>query len=285
MIMGRQPCCDKVGLKKGPWTAEEDKKLINFILIHGQCCWRAVPKLAGLLRCGKSCRLRWTNYLRPDLKRGLLSEHEEKMVIDLHAQLGNRWSKIASHLPGRTDNEIKNHWNTHIKKKLKKMGIDPLTHKPLPNANDIQNQPQQKQQKLQNDQEKQQQQEEEQSCTAADDTSEIDQINEESKEEDKVEFETMDHDQLLNGFCIDEVPLLEPHEILVPNCAHSSSSTSSSSCSNLSSNFLEDLQYRLDFEGPNCDYSNNIIISNHSMGLWDDDFSSWDQESWTFGVL
>ncbi|XP_078444746.1 transcription factor MYB20-like [Wolffia australiana] len=129
--MGRQPCCDKSGLKKGPWTAEEDKKLINFILTNGHCCWRAIPKLAGLLRCGKSCRLRWTNYLRPDLKRGLLSEDEEKMVIDLHAKLGNRWSKIASCLPGRTDNEIKNHWNTHIKKKLRKMGIDPQTHKPL----------------------------------------------------------------------------------------------------------------------------------------------------------
>ena len=87
--------------------------------------------MAGLARCGKSCRLRWTNYLRPDLKRGLLSEEEEKTVIDLHAELGNRWSKIASHLPGRTDNEIKNHWNTHIKKKLRKMGIDPATHKPL----------------------------------------------------------------------------------------------------------------------------------------------------------
>ncbi|KAF8688357.1 hypothetical protein HU200_042319 [Digitaria exilis] len=130
--MGRQPCCDKVGLKKGPWTADEDQKLVSFLLNNGQCCcWRAVPKLAGLLRCGKSCRLRWTNYLRPDLKRGLLSEEEEKMVIDLHAELGNRWSKIASHLPGRTDNEIKNHWNTHIKKKLRKTGIDPVTHKPL----------------------------------------------------------------------------------------------------------------------------------------------------------
>ncbi|KAJ3690717.1 hypothetical protein LUZ61_019881 [Rhynchospora tenuis] len=130
--MGRQPCCDKLGVKRGPWTAEEDKKLINFILTNGgHCCWRAVPKLAGLLRCGKSCRLRWTNYLRPDLKRGLLSEAEEKLVIDLHAKLGNRWSKIASKLPGRTDNEIKNHWNTHIKKKLIKMGIDPVTHEPL----------------------------------------------------------------------------------------------------------------------------------------------------------
>ncbi|WOL16525.1 Myb-related protein [Canna indica] len=116
--MGRQSCYDKVGLKKGPWTVEEDKKLISFILTNGQCCWRAVPKLAGLLRCGKSCRLRWTNYLRPDLKRGLLSEDEEKIVIDLHSKLGNRWSKIASNLPGRTNNEIKNHLNTHIKKKL-----------------------------------------------------------------------------------------------------------------------------------------------------------------------
>jgi myb proto-oncogene protein len=88
--MGRQPCCDKLGVKKGPWTAEEDKKLINFILTSGQCCWRAVPKLAGLKRCGKSCRLRWTNYLRPDLKRGLLTEAEEQLVIDLHARLGNR---------------------------------------------------------------------------------------------------------------------------------------------------------------------------------------------------
>ncbi|KAK7265519.1 hypothetical protein RJT34_33139 [Clitoria ternatea] len=129
--MGRQPCCDKLGVKKGPWTAEEDKKLINFILTNGQCCWRAVPKLAGLKRCGKSCRLRWTNYLRPDLKRGLLTQAEEQLVIDLHARLGNRWSKIAARLPGRTDNEIKNHWNTHIKKKLLKMGIDPVTHEPL----------------------------------------------------------------------------------------------------------------------------------------------------------
>eukprot|EP01018_Ginkgo_biloba_P034979 Gb_38090 [translate_table: standard] len=129
--MGRQPCCDKVGLKKGPWTAEEDKKLITFILNNGHCCWRAVPKLAGLLRCGKSCRLRWTNYLRPDLKRGVLSESEEQLIIELHSYLGNRWSKIAAHLPGRTDNEIKNYWNTHIKKKLRRMGIDPMTHQSI----------------------------------------------------------------------------------------------------------------------------------------------------------
>ncbi|GFY87275.1 myb domain protein 40 [Actinidia rufa] len=126
--MGRQPCCDKVGLKRGPWTIEEDHKLMNFILNNGIHCWRMVPKLAGLLRCGKSCRLRWINYLRPDLKRGVLSEAEEDQIIQLHARLGNRWSKIASHFPGRTDNEIKNHWHTRIKKRLKILGLDPVTH-------------------------------------------------------------------------------------------------------------------------------------------------------------
>ncbi|CDP13286.1 unnamed protein product [Coffea canephora] len=129
--MGRQPCCDKVGLKRGPWTIEEDNKLMNFILNNGIQCWRLVPKLAGLMRCGKSCRLRWINYLRPDLKRGAWTEAEEDMIIELHSRLGNRWSKIAAHFPGRTDNEIKNHWNTKIKKKLKFLGLDPLTHKPI----------------------------------------------------------------------------------------------------------------------------------------------------------
>ncbi|KAE9597364.1 hypothetical protein Lal_00029851 [Lupinus albus] len=128
--MGRSPCCEKVGLKKGPWTPEEDQKLMAHIEEYGHGSWRALPAKAGLQRCGKSCRLRWTNYLRPDIKRGKFSLQEEQTIIQLHALLGNRWSAIAAQLPKRTDNEIKNYWNTHLKKRLTKMGIDPTTHKP-----------------------------------------------------------------------------------------------------------------------------------------------------------
>ncbi|KAJ4968660.1 hypothetical protein NE237_015361 [Protea cynaroides] len=117
--MVRAPCCEKMGLKKGPWTPEEDQILISYIQKYGHGNWRALPKQAGLLRCGKSCRLRWTNYLRPDIKRGNFSKEEEDTIIKLHEMLGNRWSAIAARLPGRTDNEIKNVWHTHLKKKLK----------------------------------------------------------------------------------------------------------------------------------------------------------------------
>ncbi|XP_042068023.1 transcription factor MYB41-like [Salvia splendens] len=128
--MGRTPCCHKNGLKKGPWTPEEDEKLSRYIHAHGAGNWRNLPKNAGLQRCGKSCRLRWTNYLRPDIKRGRVSFEEEETIIQLHSVLGNKWSAIAARLPGRTDNEIKNYWNTHIRKRLLKMGIDPVTHAP-----------------------------------------------------------------------------------------------------------------------------------------------------------
>ncbi|KAD3338156.1 hypothetical protein R6Q59_027108 [Mikania micrantha] len=116
--MGRAPCCEKIGLRRGRWTAEEDEKLSTYIEAHGEGSWRSLPKNAGLLRCGKSCRLRWINYLRSDVKRGNISAEEEDTIVKLHASFGNRWSLIAGHLSGRTDNEIKNYWNSHLSRKL-----------------------------------------------------------------------------------------------------------------------------------------------------------------------
>nr|URY18794.1 MYB protein [Zanthoxylum bungeanum] len=129
--MGRSGCCEKAHTNKGAWTKEEDHKLIQYIRLHGHGSWSSLPKSAGLLRCGKSCRLRWINYLRPDVKRGNFTEEEDELIIKLHSLLGNKWSLIAGRLAGRTDNEIKNHWNTHIKRKLISHGIDPQTHLPL----------------------------------------------------------------------------------------------------------------------------------------------------------
>ncbi|KAF7810786.1 myb-related protein 308-like [Senna tora] len=136
--MGRSPCCEKAHTNKGAWTKEEDDRLIAYIRAHGEGCWRSLPKAAGLLRCGKSCRLRWINYLRPDLKRGNFTEEEDELIIKLHSLLGNKWSLIAGRLPGRTDNEIKNYWNTHIRRKLLSRGIDPSTHRPLNDTNSAQ---------------------------------------------------------------------------------------------------------------------------------------------------
>eukprot|EP00253_Pinus_taeda_P033187 PITA_33187 len=134
--MGRAPCCDKMAVKKGPWTPDEDKLLVDYINNHGHSNWRALPKQAGLLRCGKSCRLRWTNYLRPNIKRGNFSPEEEDQIIKLHELIGNRWSTIASHLPGRTDNEIKNVWSTRLKKRLARVKAESATvaAKPAPSS-------------------------------------------------------------------------------------------------------------------------------------------------------
>ncbi|XP_059453829.1 transcription repressor MYB6-like [Corylus avellana] len=125
----RKPCCEKKETNKGAWSKQEDQKLMDYIQKHGEGCWRSLPEAAGLLRCGKSCRLRWVNYLRPDLKRGNFGEDEEDLIIKLHALLGNRWSLIAGRLPGRTDNEVKNYWNTHLKRKLVQLGMDPNNHR------------------------------------------------------------------------------------------------------------------------------------------------------------
>ncbi|KAG5596983.1 hypothetical protein H5410_038215 [Solanum commersonii] len=115
--MVRTPCRDENGRKKGTWTPEEDRKLAAYITKYGSWNWRQLPKYAGLARCGKSCRLRWMNYLRPNVKRGNYTKEEDEIILNLHAQLGNKWSAIAVHLPGRSDNEIKNHWHTTLKKR------------------------------------------------------------------------------------------------------------------------------------------------------------------------
>lgn len=117
--MGRAPCCDKANVKKGPWSPEEDAKLKEYIEKHGTGGnWIALPHKADLRRCGKSCRLRWLNYLRPNIKHGEFSDDEDRVICSLFASIGSRWSIIAAQLPGRTDNDIKNYWNTKLKKKI-----------------------------------------------------------------------------------------------------------------------------------------------------------------------
>ncbi|KAF0907606.1 hypothetical protein E2562_018411 [Oryza meyeriana var. granulata] len=111
-------------LRRGPWTVEEDLLLVNYIAAHGEGRWNALARCAGLKRTGKSCRLRWLNYLRPDVRRGNMTAEEQLLILELHGRWGNRWSKIAQHLPGRTDNEIKNYWRTRVQKHAKHLNCD-----------------------------------------------------------------------------------------------------------------------------------------------------------------
>lgn len=83
-------------LKKGPWTSAEDAILVDYVNKHGEGNWNAVQKHSGLSRCGKSCRLRWANHLRPDLKKGAFTPGEERCIIELHAKMGNKWARMAA---------------------------------------------------------------------------------------------------------------------------------------------------------------------------------------------
>ncbi|XP_038977104.1 transcription factor MYB2-like [Phoenix dactylifera] len=118
------PSEEEMDLRRGPWTVEEDLKLINYITVHGDGRWNTLARCAGLKRTGKSCRLRWLNYLRPDVRRGNITPEEQLLILELHSRWGNRWSKIAQHLPGRTDNEIKNYWRTRVQKQAKQLQCD-----------------------------------------------------------------------------------------------------------------------------------------------------------------
>ncbi|XP_010482240.1 PREDICTED: transcription factor MYB108-like [Camelina sativa] len=115
---------EEMDLRRGPWTVEEDLELINYIVNHGEGRWNSLAHCAGLKRTGKSCRLRWLNYLRPDVRRGNITLEEQLLILELHARWGNRWSKIAQYLPGRTDNEIKNYWRTRVQKHAKQLRCD-----------------------------------------------------------------------------------------------------------------------------------------------------------------
>ncbi|XP_026427651.1 transcription factor MYB59-like isoform X2 [Papaver somniferum] len=108
-------------IRKGPWTEQEDLQLVCFVGLFGDRRWDFIAKVSGLNRTGKSCRLRWVNYLHPGLKRGRMTPQEERLVLELHSRWGNRWSRIARKIPGRTDNEIKNYWRTHMRKKAQEM--------------------------------------------------------------------------------------------------------------------------------------------------------------------
>ncbi|KAL9259559.1 Transcription factor MYB35-like protein, partial [Drosera capensis] len=134
--MVRPSFCVKTNVKRGPWTdedqdEEEDVKILACGSKPGAGNSTPFPRKDALKKCGKSCRLKRTSCLRPDTNQDGFAAEEEDLIIKLHAAIGSRWTIIAQQLPGRTDIDVKNHWNSKLRKKLKYMGVDPVTHKPF----------------------------------------------------------------------------------------------------------------------------------------------------------